>query len=263
MLNSKATTVRVKQLSPADAVGFAVSKILSYVAPADSAPDTTAAQQQEAAIVPQISERLASEPLSRVFPPDVITGLSKEIYLSALAKIAEEKALSAATLAISSDPVVASSIDTLIFNNAASLFSYLIKSYSPASLFSSKDKQQQRIFLLVVAFTAHALSAYHPSGWIRYDKKQIFTAAKINKLSSQDQESLTRQLHNDFGLDMRVVGSNQPIPCYNIPWLVAPPPDSSISSLQMSAIATAIIDKIHFLVDSLDHINDDIDTDKE
>lgn len=252
MLNEDKTTTKIKNFSPADAVSFAVSKILSYSSDFENIPqDAEYIKQQAEAIIPLISERLAAEPLSRIFPTDVITGISKEIYHSALSKISEERLAAAAVRSVSSDPLISSSIDTLIFNNAASIFSFLLKLYPPSSLFSSKDKHQQRVLLLVVAFTAHALSAYHPSGWIRYDKKQIFSIAKINKLPSQDQEALTRQIHNDFGLNMRVIGSNQPIPCYNIPWLVAPQQDSPISTLRSPMIANAIVEKIRFLVNSI------------
>lgn len=78
----------------------------------------------------------------------------------------------------------------------------------------------RRLFLaLVFNFRAN----FHPSGWIRYEKKNIMYLAGLDKLPVRDQESLMNQMHRTCGLNMRVIGSNNPIPCYNFTWAEVPP----------------------------------------
>lgn len=76
---------------------------------------------------------------------------------------------------------------------------------------------------LLLSFLAFYRHSFHPSGWIRYEKKNVFHLAGLSRLPIQRQEALTRYLHSRHGLDMRVVGSNQPIPCFGISWLEAQP----------------------------------------
>ena len=72
---------------------------------------------------------------------------------------------------------------------------------------------------LLFSFMVFYRDNYHPTGWVRYDRKNIFYLAGLSTLSAQKQEKLVNKLHDHFGLDMRVVGSNQPIPCFKINWL--------------------------------------------
>ena len=72
---------------------------------------------------------------------------------------------------------------------------------------------------LLFSFMVFYRDNYHPTGWVRYDRKNIFYLAGLSRLSTQKQEKLVNNLHDHFGLDMRVVGSNQPIPCFKINWL--------------------------------------------
>lgn len=72
---------------------------------------------------------------------------------------------------------------------------------------------------LLFSFMVFYRDNYHPTGWVRYDRKNIFYLAGLSSLSTQKQEKLVNKLHDHFGLDMRVVGSNQPIPCFKINWL--------------------------------------------
>lgn len=72
---------------------------------------------------------------------------------------------------------------------------------------------------LLFSFMVFYRDNYHPTGWVRYDRKNIFYLAGLSTLSTQKQEKLVNKLHDHFGLDMRVVGSNQPIPCFKINWL--------------------------------------------
>lgn len=65
---------------------------------------------------------------------------------------------------------------------------------------------------------------FHPSYWVRYDRKNIFYLAGLHMQSPAQQESLTRYLHKYCGLNMRVIGSNQPIVCYDFTWIHEQPP---------------------------------------
>ena len=94
---------------------------------------------------------------------------------------------------------------------------------------------------LMVAFTAHALSNYHPSGWIKYDKKEIIALARLTKLTSAEQEKLTQALHSSFGVDMRVVGSAQPIPCYALPWLSSPQENTPVHLIGLENVYSELI----------------------
>lgn len=91
--------------------------------------------------------------------------------------------------------------------------------------FYDEDRNVQR---LVLAFLLYYHANYHPSGWIRYDKKSIFYLANCQKLPTSLQENLTRYIHTTYNLNMRVVGSNQPIPCYSLDWAKPEPDDSGI-----------------------------------
>ena len=74
---------------------------------------------------------------------------------------------------------------------------------------------KQLLFTLVYFYRAN----YHHTGWIRYDKKFIFHLAGIDELAKKQQEQITQYLHRLYGLDMRVIGSNSPTPCFKIDWL--------------------------------------------
>lgn len=83
---------------------------------------------------------------------------------------------------------------------------------------------------LLLSFIIFYRLNYHPSGWIKYDKKNIFYLAGISKLSTAQQEKMTNYLHSHYGLNMRVVGSNQPTTCYNMYWLQDQPPVGSVNN---------------------------------
>ena len=77
---------------------------------------------------------------------------------------------------------------------------------------------------LLVAFAAWDRANPHPSGWIRYDRAAIMCLAGLANLRPSEQEALTQLLHRSYGLDMQVVGSNSPIPCFRLSWLEEEPP---------------------------------------
>lgn len=83
----------------------------------------------------------------------------------------------------------------------------------------SNTPPTEQLKSLLFSFMVFYRDNYHPTGWVRYDRKNIFYLAGLSSLSAQKQEKLVNSLHDHFGLDMRVVGSNQPIPCFKINWL--------------------------------------------
>ena len=71
---------------------------------------------------------------------------------------------------------------------------------------------------LLVTYAVYARANPHPSFWIKNDKKVINFLASIQKLKVSEQISLTNRLHILYNLDMQVVGSKQPIPCFRLSW---------------------------------------------
>ena len=84
-----------------------------------------------------------------------------------------------------------------------------------------QDKYSEEVFKLLISFTAFARSNPHPNGWIKYDQKSkdlIFYLASCTKKDQKYKEYLTNTLHLNYNLNMRVVGSTQPIPCFQLAW---------------------------------------------
>lgn len=85
---------------------------------------------------------------------------------------------------------------------------------------------------LLVAFAAWNRAHPHPSGWIRYDRPAIMCLAGLSGLRPSEQEALTQLLHRSYGLDMQVVGSNSPIPCFRLSWLAEEEPTGQSNPIQ-------------------------------
>lgn len=85
---------------------------------------------------------------------------------------------------------------------------------------------------LLVAFAAWNRAHPHSSGWIRYDRPAIMCLAGLSGLRPSEQESLTQLLHRSYGLDMQVVGSNSPIPCFRLSWMEEEPPTGQSNPIQ-------------------------------
>ena len=85
---------------------------------------------------------------------------------------------------------------------------------------------------LLVAFAAWNRAHPHPSGWIRYDRPAIMCLAGLSCLRPSEQEALTQLLHRSYGLDMQVVGSNSPIPCFRLSWMEEEPPTGQSNPIQ-------------------------------
>ena len=86
----------------------------------------------------------------------------------------------------------------------------------------------KRLLLSLIVFYRRN---YHPSNWVRYDRKNIFYLAGLHMKSAATQEALTQYLHKNCGLNMRVVGSNQPIVCYDFTWIHDQPSDAAVNPL--------------------------------
>lgn len=106
---------------------------------------------------------------------------------------------------------------------------------------------------LLVTFLVYARSNPHPSFWIKYDRKVINFLASIQKLKVSEQNLLTMRLHTLYNLDMQVVGSNQPIPCFRISWQAdqQPPADTPENPLVLlgplnPATITSFVKQIPF-----------------
>lgn len=84
------------------------------------------------------------------------------------------------------------------------------------------DEENIKVALYVVALAVYARNHPHRSNWIRYNKKEIAFLAGIHKLAVKDQEVISQIVHTKYGLNMQVVGSMQPIPCFQFSWQADP-----------------------------------------
>ena len=79
----------------------------------------------------------------------------------------------------------------------------------------------QRISLLT-AFAAYARTHPHPKKWIRCsekDKQKIYNMAGFAKnMPTKEKLTLTAYMHSMYGMNMRVIGSTKPTPCYLFDW---------------------------------------------
>lgn len=71
---------------------------------------------------------------------------------------------------------------------------------------------------LLTAFAVYAAMNPHHSHWIKYDRKFIFYISGLDTKKPSVQESLVKTLHDTYHLDFQVVGSNNPIACFRLPW---------------------------------------------
>ena len=99
---------------------------------------------------------------------------------------------------------------------------------------------------LLVAFATWDRAHPHPSGWVRYDRPAIMCLAGLSGLRPSEQEALTQLLHRSYGLDMQVVGSNSPIPCFRLSWMEEEPtigqsnPTQDIGPLTPASVSYAV-----------------------
>lgn len=89
-------------------------------------------------------------------------------------------------------------------------------------------KEPLQIARLLLAFVTYARAYPHSSSWIFYDKKTIMYLSGLDKLRVAEQQSLTNYLHAHYNLNMQVVGSTQPIPCFRFEWQKPQTDDTSL-----------------------------------
>lgn len=146
-----------------------------------------------------VSSRVAAKLVSAFSAPDFTYLFIETIISSALSSATDTGA-----------PLTALRLSTFEYN------AYLSRVKSDPSM-------TPELAALLLSFLAFYRYSFHPSGWIRYEKKNVFHLAGLSRIPVQQQEALTRYLHTRHGLDMRVVGSNQPIPCFGLAWVEAQP----------------------------------------
>lgn len=99
---------------------------------------------------------------------------------------------------------------------------------------------------LLLALIVFYRKNFHPSYWVRYDRKNIFYLAGLHQCSPVQQEALTRYLHKYCGLNMRVIGSKQPIVCYDFVWMheQAPADDSKNPILNLGPLTQTTLQNV-------------------
>ncbi len=80
---------------------------------------------------------------------------------------------------------------------------------------------------LLLSFLIQYRREWHPNGWVRYDRRSIMHIAGLSSASPKDKEALIAHLHSQYGLRMRVIGSNNPLPCFMLDWAKDHPESSS------------------------------------
>lgn len=89
--------------------------------------------------------------------------------------------------------------------------------------FALQDPDNRAALRLLVAFAIYARANPHPSHWIKYDRATIFFLADLQELKTSEQERLTKYLHEYYNLNMQVIGSNTPLPCFKLKWMAEQP----------------------------------------
>ena len=96
-------------------------------------------------------------------------------------------------------------------------------------LLTSQDPQvTPYLKRLLLALIIYYRRNFHHSGWVRYAREEIFFLASLQDMPPKTKEELTQHLFQEYGFALRVIGSNNPIPCYKIDWLFEQPASESI-----------------------------------
>lgn len=117
-------------------------------------------------------------------------------------------------------------------------------------LTSQDPNVSQYLRRLLLALMMYYRRNFHPSGWVRYAREEIFFLAGLAALPTKSKEELTQHLFKEYGFSLRVIGSNSPIPCYMIDWLFeqAPSEPFPIGPYLPSTIDTFLLN--HILITS-------------
>lgn len=88
-----------------------------------------------------------------------------------------------------------------------------------------KKLNHSNLCKLLLSMISITRSFPHKNGWIRFDsniKSLTLIKAGLPKLSSKLTSSMLTIFHDYCGLDMRVVGSKNPVPCFRFTWQSLP-----------------------------------------
>lgn len=91
-----------------------------------------------------------------------------------------------------------------------------------------KGSPSREASLLLLSLLALRSANPHPSGWIRYDRRQAFRIAGLAAAKESLKASLCALLAETQGLEMRVVGSASPTPCFRFAWAPSAPEGETV-----------------------------------
>ncbi len=109
------------------------------------------------------------------------------------------------------------------------------------SLTSVDPHSSPELRRLLLSFLISYRRNWHPKGWVRYDRRAIMYMAGLSSVSSKKQEALTSYLHQEYGLDMQVIGSNSPIPCFLFPWAKEHPESPANPRIELGPCSPASV----------------------
>lgn len=105
------------------------------------------------------------------------------------------------------------------------------------SLVSADPHSSFELRALLMSFLIAYRRNWHPKGWVHYDRRAILYMAGLSTASTKVKEDLTTYLHTEYGLEMQVIGSNSPIPCFMFAWTKDHPESPSNPRLDLGPYA--------------------------
>lgn len=153
-----------------------------------------------------------SSTLSQIFHSDVALNIAQKVLNSFESSSLPLKFYNAVSSLEDSQDLVTKNIDYVLPEAQLTLYDINILKEK------MKNETDPAIARLLVAFLIYARANPHHTNWIKYDRKVIMFLSSLSKKKVSEQTLLTNKLHNLYNVNMRVVGSTQPIPCFNISW---------------------------------------------
>lgn len=141
------------------------------------------------------------------------------------------------------------SSEPLIINASNQMATHLsLLDIKELKTFAAQEADNRAAFKLLLAFAIYARMNPHPSFWIKYDRPTIFFLAGLQELKSSEQEHLTKYLHEYYNLNMQVVGSKTPIPCFKLKRMADQPnplcPETSNPLIEVGTYSPATLDHL-------------------
>lgn len=160
--------------------------------------------------------------LSQIFHSEIASTIAQKVYSSFSSSSFPLKFYNASEDNTSgSEDIVSKNIKYILPRAQLSLYDINILKEK------MKDESDPAIACLLVSLLVYARANPHHSNWIKYDRKVIMFLSSLTKKKISLQTYLTNKLHNLYNVNMRVIGSSQPIPCFNIAWHDDQPPVNS------------------------------------